>query len=555
MSQENPTETLLSQHSNEKAPTGTSKSQKESTHANDGEQSSLSYIQSSYTSLHVGNHQTSKSGDDPSGSCGTNSSKNGTPQNPVIVIDDHTDDEAIQIGLTYRQPSFSSLRGDLIPKGGENPMIDAIQEMPIDEISEEEQNPPQADDEFESDPQIAIVKELRDKNISKWKKMGYEPPPDLIEVVRSASQLQLNQAEKAKSTQKTSLDKIPPIKEETQPKSVSITHKRCGSHGTPLGEASTKIQKMSNAIIALSPDESPTDNEEYILEEEEEEENTESSDIEDEYDLSDEEEKDENLELFGKLGLIVKEPTNSSIYQSIKTGDLSIIRNVTTARETFENYREQCIENLWVDEASYLTDLINGLQTNDNESEFTLNKRIEYEREKLRISIELLQEQYRIACKSLDDKYSSKEYLLKHSQPSQTLLALKEHAKELMKQNKIEEAKYEIKNIKSLEKKEAHSASERINASYLREDEKLKKEFAVKLNYLRMKTDAKIRYIRNLNCNYNSESLNDTTEIIKNELEDKPLNVKKPKLLNRSKDREIITKMAKDYRRKAISKK
>ncbi|KAH0792520.1 3'-5' exonuclease family protein [Histomonas meleagridis] len=516
-------EPLPSQNANEKPEPNNTKNN--SSHVGAEKPIKLSFRQSSYSSLY-GNLVT-KSGDHVNELVGDEQSKSGKPQNPIIVFDDHPDEESTPIGLTYRQPSFSSLRGELIPKGGENSLIDTIQEFPIDEDSENEDIEP-LDENDESDPQVAIVKELRDKNINRWKKMGYEPPSDLIEIVRSASQSQISQSERPSSfNPELSLDQIAPIEEETNSKKVNISHKRCGSDGAPLGESSTKIERMSNAILTIPQEEEFATNSEPSTIKEGEEEDTfetdESYNSNSDDEFSDNNEVNEPTNLFGHLGLIVKERPSSPVYLAIQTGDVSHVKDIPNIQKILEKYREQCIDRLWVDEVSYLNDLIHSLSFGNNSCQ---NSKIEFEREKLRISIELLQEKYKIAAQALDAKYCSNEFLSKYGKPSQTLLSLKAKARELIKQNKIDEAKREIRNIKNLEKKETKAISDRIQQKYLREDEKLKKEFALKLNYIKKKTYAKIQYLKSIG--------ND--EIAANEIvsEKELLNVRKPKLLDRS---------------------
>ena len=181
------------------------------------------------------------------------------PQGPIIVLDDDDDDDDTPIGLTHRQPSFSSLHGHITMKGGETipdlPQVteepdeegenngeeDDDEDVPIglnvrhssyaslslgqtipkgrskptkakniisiaEEIPEAEEkkedfsktvahdNDDQEEEDFEEDedPNVIIVKQLKEKNSQKWKEMGYEPPKNLIPLVRAASQNQLS---------------------------------------------------------------------------------------------------------------------------------------------------------------------------------------------------------------------------------------------------------------------------------------------------------------------------------------------------------------------------
>ena len=109
---------------------------------------------------------------------------------PVVVFDGHSDNESDNepIGLGVRQPSFVSLHGQIIPKGADSlaDLHPVIEEVPIEAPEEVPE-----DDEDEDDPQVKIVKRLQAKNANRWAEIGYEPPQDLIPLVRAKSQAQM----------------------------------------------------------------------------------------------------------------------------------------------------------------------------------------------------------------------------------------------------------------------------------------------------------------------------------------------------------------------------
>lgn len=431
-------------------------------------------------------------------------------QDNVIAFDEHDDSEDVPIGLTYRQPSFSSMGDHLISKGGDSLAdIVPLKTIPIEEaIIEEENLDPQnnneeeadldneEDEEDEENPQVQIVKDLKQKNKDRWQKMGYEPPPNLIQLTRAQSQSVFNQNQvfmqpqmnapaffspliEEEETPKLNNDKnnrnittnkttkstnpAPTPNSNSQTKPVSdkpkIAHRRCGSNGMKLGEASTSLARMSQALMMCdSNSKIQNDNEaideekEFDIEEEAENESEEEeeffesdkknysqpesesgsskedkkkgkskkhqdkkhkdkskkrskskkkskskqysdSDQDDySYPIYDIKKKNRNYlfsssssssstsydsdienegnyyyrsneELFGRLGEIVKDDESSDVYKAILTGRIPSSNKSNKSKQTrnlIQGYIDTCINNLWVDEASYLTSIIDS---------------------------------------------------------------------------------------------------------------------------------------------------------------------------------------------------
>lgn len=380
------------------------------------------------------------------------------------------------IPLSFRQPSYTSLHeGDLITKSG-NRVSDFTT---VD---------------GEENPHVAKFKEMSDKNRERWAKIGYVPPNKFMEFAKN-----LNNQPKQNPNSIGEMDIGDTV--------VKTTHQRCGSFGMELGEAKNK-QRISREILNVDDDDN------YYEEEEEEESdsalqkndsddseckpemNEDNSSSQSEYESNYEE---ECCELFGRLGIIVKESRESSIYKAIQTGDLSYIKNVQNALRTLRKYREVCIQNLWVEENSYLNEIISGLERPIEENIPQINennnykKQIQFEKEKLKIATEILNRKYQEEVKQLDEKYTSPQILSKFSKPSQTLLKLKENARRLLKENKVDEAKSEIKKVTKLEQKEAKEMTHLLKQTYHNEDKALKEKYIFKLTYIRKKTEIKIR--------------------------------------------------------------
>ncbi|OHT17571.1 hypothetical protein TRFO_00813 [Tritrichomonas foetus] len=99
-------------------------------------------------------------------------------ENPVIVLtaEDEKDDDA-PIGLSVRQPSFASLHGNVIPKGGFTssvPLIENIAEEPAK--TQEDNNKSEIRlTEADSSTKEKILTSLHEFNKEWWEEIGYKP--------------------------------------------------------------------------------------------------------------------------------------------------------------------------------------------------------------------------------------------------------------------------------------------------------------------------------------------------------------------------------------------
>ena len=315
-------------------------------------------------------------------------------EDPVVVFDGHSDNEAENepIGLGVRQPSFVSLHGQIIPKGANSladlqPVLEEVPDEAMEEIPEAEEN-----EEEENDPQVKIVKRLQAKNANHWAEIGYEPPQDLIPLVRAKSQAQMQGQELTRNGYMTTslskfytnadIDKangkitetITEIPEEEEKKTATAVadlpiqsiptpnrRKRSGSFGMKLGEASASMERMQ-FIIPEEPEEQKHDIKGSIIEEEkeEEEEPEEPEDIIEEEEEAGEEEE-EGEQLFGHLNEVVTEGRDSPVYQTILTGENPPSNAIAIVKVALRKYLKIATKNNWKDEASFLSNLIDEL--------------------------------------------------------------------------------------------------------------------------------------------------------------------------------------------------
>lgn len=432
---------------------------------------------------------------------------------PIIVFDGKSESDDSQIGLSVRQPSFVSLHGQLIPKGSDSlddfvPVIEEVEPLPLDTLEEQDQGE-------DDDPQIQFIKELKSKNMSRWKAMGYEPPDDLIPLARAASQAALNRRlsyadsmqsallsastsnfhVKLSSSNETSLENI---SEEPAPvQSPPKRRPRSGSFGMKLGEASRSSELMKEIlsenpvtieINAIDEDVEPFAEGEQLLNNEEEDGH-----------FYEEENIDEAPELFGRLNQIVMDPPDSDVVRSLLNGKISINDNTPKLRLKLRQYLNTCSHLLWIAEAEYVTKVmdtyeiaevpspqaeieerINNINSETEKIERDYMKRrqaIEKERDDL---YEQEAKEYSEQVAALDQKFNDQEELFKIAKPSNKLLDLKCRAKRALELRHFAEAQRINDEAVLLEEKESKLAMKKIQQKYYDMDAKLKKEFATR---------------------------------------------------------------------------
>lgn len=234
--------------------------------------------------------------------------------NPIIVFDTHSSDadEIAPIELNVRQPSFVSLHpGVIIPKGSDSisnfmPCIEEVEPLPTPDIKSSGHG-------ADEDQQTMIAKELQAKHQKMWKSIGYEPPNDLIPRERA-------------NNNDTNLDKDK--KKRKKVKNMKIRRSMSSDY--------LDFQSISKA--------NPKG-----LEEEEEE------------------EKSSDGELFGRLNEIVTEPADSPLFQTLKTGAVDMNNpKIHDIYKRLVHYAKLTEHSSWVEENSYLNEIINAIDTSSS---------------------------------------------------------------------------------------------------------------------------------------------------------------------------------------------
>ena len=534
-----------------------------------------------------------------------------TENDAIVVLDDHNDSENVPIGLSYRQPSFSSMTGHLVGKGGDSlDHISPVQTIPIEEIPEDTINEDDEDDDANDDDcrEVKIVKELRNKNRGRWEQMGYEPPKNLIQLTREASQNQFNQQNILAST--APLKNAPPIIEEIpetpkeekiekQKENSKVTpkHRRCGSNGMKLGEASTSLARMSQALMITDTNENaktkqnvsnsiPEEGYEDYDEDAEEEEAFEEEDAEtsDNWEL---EQEGNYTELYGRLGKIVKEPKDSAVYIAILNNSVSHVKKADfpAVKSSLEKILEKSIDNIWIEETSYINNLLSALgdsmsrrnspkkdpneaseiqtiRTKQQRAQQKYNDLIQSEKIKYKTDLQQLMDNYHSSAAELDAKYQSDEMINKFNKPSRALIQMRERVKQMLRNNQIELAKKENASIKHQEEKEAKANSRELREKYYQADRRLKELYAGKREILyrkyrlqiqqieKKKTQSKRKYENLIQRAKDEQTRQKNTGRLsssssKGSLDKSQyLKIKAPKPLNRSRDDQLLEAMS-----------
>ena len=438
------------------------------------------------------------------------------------------EDGDVPIGLNVRHSSYASLSlGQTIPKGRSKPtnaknIISITEEIPeVEEgkedfsntVAHDDSDQEEEDEEEDDDPNVIIVKQLKEKNSQRWKEMGYEPPKNLIPLVRAASQNQLSvhsvNSDHSHSTLTSIAEKLPdPLSnvpaiieeepEEIQPTPKTAdpmkvpersaptpnTRKRSGSFGMKLGEASSS-QALMESIIHETPNTIEVGLEDVNEDGEEE-------DFEEE-DVFDAEEDD--LELYGHLNEIVKEDPGSPLFQALQNGYAEDYDDIPQLRKQLTKYLNICQRNHWDDESDFIKTIINRLpdsKSRTNRSEVdainqaivdaydSREREIEDVQAKLDEALSAIDDEYMDEAAELDAYWQDPKTISKYNKPSSELINLRsklKNAGSVLPQREINALR---KQVSALEEKETKAKNQTMTRSYHSADRALKEKYVRK---------------------------------------------------------------------------
>ena len=291
---------------------------------------------------------------------------------------------------------------------------------------------------------------------------------------------------------------------------------------------------------------------------------------------------DEPHELFGNLAKIVTEEKGSQIHQLLASGNTECIdpNDIDNIVQKVTEYRDTCIENLWVDETSYLNMVLGELSTfsktlpeaQEGMSDLDIakakaqhsaekyKKLIAHEKLKLKVAIQLLDDEYRAAAATLDQKYQSDELIQKYNKPSQQLLEMRQACKRLLKSEKIDDARRMTTRIQDQEKKEAKEMTSKLRHKYHDADRRLKERFAVRRELLERRSKCQIDLLEHHKKESHKKhkariaELDNPLLTVFADLEQTseppaPLNVRPPKPISRENDIRVIEVMTQEISR------
>lgn len=433
---------------------------------------------------------------------------------PLIVFDKHAEEEGndLQISLGVRQPSFISLHGTLIAKGGESydEMKLNVENVAIEEIPEA---PTVLNIDSNADPQMKIIHQLCLQNQTKWNEIGYQPP-DLLPMTRSHSLHKIQQPQiKSNSPNSASLNCLPTIganhtivdsklgsiltniPSETQFSQSSLKKPKLEKEGMQLGESSVSVEMMKEIIY-----QKPATLTEFSIE--------------------NYEETAEENELMGHLPEIIDVPKDSAVYRILLTQEIPEGIDLTEVRPILRQYHRLCAEHLWIDETAYLNEILeiigqpesegkkigftrpNGeediqkLKTESKSKIQSFEQRIADLLKEMEEAIRQLDVQYSTREKQLDEQFHDQQFRTKFMRPSRELLNLKDKLSKAILTGDVEEADNLNQQIQSRQEQENKHNKAKLKESYFNEDEKLKEDFKQKRTSIVNKYQYQIQKIR-----------------------------------------------------------
>jgi len=423
---------------------------------------------------------------------------------PLIVFDgisSASDNENEPIGLNHRQPSFVSLHGQIIPKGGDS--LADLQPV-IEENNQKQGSEAIIDEDDEDDLQIKIVKHLHAANASRWASMGYEPPSDIIPMIRAKSQVFLTEQQGlnrncAGSSSlvhfATLIDQKQPVILNTLPEEsvdlpnlpTPIRRKRSGSFGMDIGEASASMELMDKVLTKDSKRET--------------------------CDLS----KSIIPSLYGNLSNIVD--NNSILYRVLLDKKLPKDGDVKAIIKSLKDLGQKCIQNQYADEYNYVQTILESLSP---ESKSIISSRSHKgTKDTYILALKKLERDYLEEGRKVDEYFSNESVIDEYRKPSKELLELKSKEPKNAKQAKTLEQK-----IKNLEEKEGLESSRKLKDDYYEADKVVKEKYASRREIIlrkmarsepkeeEMKQSLKIKPIQLLNRNNDLIILHKMTDLL-----------------------------------------
>jgi hypothetical protein len=198
--------------------------------------------------------------------------------------------------------------------------------------------------------------------------------------------------------------------------------------------------------------------------------------------------------------------TGEPVRRLLSSGNLDSIAKSewNRARSMLRDLQEECTTRIWVEESSYVNELLNLINRTDRPSKplgFYRSspdedlEKLRQKRERLvndeKNAIEsrythltdvlaVLDDRYRQDASELDSRFQNPNFLRRFGKPSREILDARCVAQRLLKQNRIREAEKQAAIVAQMEEEASMRVNELVQERYHAEDQKLKEEYATR---------------------------------------------------------------------------
>jgi len=393
------------------------------------------------------------------------------------------EEEEKPITLSVRQPSFSNLRGTLIPKG-----------VPKNSLPILEENNEKSNQTTESKASDDIVLNLNKLNASRWKSIGYIPPVPFVAKGLS---------KKGESATLSTSNFYPKI--------VELQIPDINQSNNVHSSRESKVNNESVPDEPVSPDPASSGNclsPSFFL-------NLEKPLQQQGYDS-----EQGSSRIPAKLYGMIKHPREHLVYLalcgvSIAGYEKSAYNEAMTA---IKQYLNQCIKENMIEEAAYIKSIIDKLKKDhaelqkflslesveeiqhklDNaEKELDITK-VNWDRKRnildadCEIALENAKLKHNESVERLNIEWQSPSCISRYNHPSHKLIALRQQAKKFMSNHMFNEAAIIANQIASLEKGEIAKATSRMQKDFQNELAKLDDQYHKDIQSIRQQFLTKI---------------------------------------------------------------
>ena len=424
--------------------------------------------------------------------------------NPVIVLtkDGEDEDDDAPIELNVRQPSYSSLHGVIIPKGGGvgTLMTEIVEEEATPAAAKSPQQAPMALGEVDSEMKQSVLSSLHEFNQAKWKEMGYEPNSMKRNCSCSMFQVQEKIAPPSSLTQNRNMSYlfggIQGLNQNQQKPKLQRVNS-AGGKREPLPEVEMPLTEKDSKPVPERPlDRGPSlvrvnsfghASQEMIVEmpipEEGDENEQEAETADDEQIEEEEEEVADECRIPPRLQQIVHHPKDSVVYLALCGACITGYHDKTVhyVLGELKKYEKSCADRGYKKEVEYLRGIMNEIKSSTaameapkkkaSRSELAQTEKrghkkpadIKAERDQ---ALQELDEYYAQQREDLDEAWNSEAMCNRFNKPSAALVAMRRAAQKMAKDDRLEENSILRQKIAEKEEEESAAATRKMEKAY-----------------------------------------------------------------------------------------